>query len=70
MNAEEHARRASELLAGLEARLAEVAELDEMARLQAAATGGVARLNRDLEFTLALAAAHALAAIAHGSIAP
>ena len=55
MTAREHAAKAAALLDGLES-------LSQ--RLERAATGANAQLNRDMEWSARLATAHALAAIA------
>jgi hypothetical protein len=70
MTAREHAERASALLAGAaryEERLAEASMED---RLAMAAGGGIARANRDLEWTVSLAQAHALTSIALAFLPP
>ena len=62
--AREHAEHASTLLRGAIKHSEMLEGLDEMKRLELAVSGGINRLNRDLEFTVASATAHALTALA------
>lgn len=64
MTAREHAAKAAALLDGLESLSQRLEALTEMERLERAATGANAQLNRDMEWSARLATAHALAAIA------
>jgi hypothetical protein len=59
-----HAITASELLAGITRAAARLDELTEDQRLQMAATGGYARHNADMRWTVELALANALTALA------
>jgi len=59
-----HAERASTLLLGVEAAERELSELEPERELELAVSGGMARLNRNVEHTIRLAQAHALTAIA------
>lgn len=61
----DHAGYASKLLESAHALEEELAGLTPEKRLQLAATGRIAAVNADLRFTIDLAAAHALTAIAH-----
>lgn len=60
----DHAGYASKLLESAHALEEELAGLEPERRLQLAATGRIAAVNADLRFTIDLAAAHALTAIA------
>lgn len=59
MTAAEHAAKASELLADIDALHKRLGEADPMDRMTMAADGTMAQLNRDTWFTLHLANAHA-----------
>jgi hypothetical protein len=63
-DARRHAEKASELLAGTEALSARLEAMSPDERLQMVATGGFGRANADLRWTVELAIAHALAAVA------
>lgn len=62
--AKEHALDAHELLAAVHARQDELEGLDTNERLQLTAAGSWSKINADLAFTVELATAHALTAIA------
>lgn len=64
MTAAEHAKRASELMEGVENRLKAMSALDEMQRLELAATGRVKALNSEVDTTINMARNHALIALA------
>lgn len=64
MTAREHARRASEILAALAAKEEQVANLSPDEHLQMVVQGGYTRLNKDAEYSVSVATAHALAALA------
>lgn len=70
MTAREHAATADKLLTALAAREAELVELGDDERLQLAVTGAITAINRNNEFTLEAAAAHALTAIALAATEP
>lgn len=59
-----HARRAHDLLHGIIERSEEIAALDQMQRLELAATGGIKQFNDDARYTIELAQTHALTAVA------
>jgi predicted hotdog family 3-hydroxylacyl-ACP dehydratase len=64
MDAREHAERAASLLAGVDRLEAHVESLDEQQRLELVVAGGIARVNADLRYSLDVAIAHALTALA------
>jgi len=61
---EYHAGKAAALLARLDELGTELAELDEMKRLELEVTGAARSIGRQQDWTLSLANAHALTAIA------
>jgi hypothetical protein len=62
--AREHAVTASELLDSIDRTQERLDALTDDQRLQMVATQGFTRVNRDLQWTIELATAHALAALA------
>jgi len=64
MTAREHAAAASRLLAGVDRVRQQLATADLGQRLELAASGAVPTINRDLDWTVALATAHATTATA------
>lgn len=60
----DHARRASDLLAGVDAVERQLSELTPDEHLLMAVNGGFTQSNRNVEHTIALAHAHALTALA------
>ena len=70
MDARHHAEQASALLSGIDAMSERLDRMDDDERLRAAIAGGFARVNQDLRWTCELAIAHALTALALGSLEP
>lgn len=70
MDAAAHARRASELLVGVERRLSLVNDLTDEQHLQMIATGGFKQHNSEVETSLTLARNHALTSLAMQGIDP
>jgi hypothetical protein len=62
--ARSHARRASQLLVEVEATAQRLEKMSAEERVGLVATGTVQRVNRDLEWTVSLAHAHATTALA------
>lgn len=62
--AAQHARKAHELLAGVDQTEEQMARMSEDERLQAVASGTFAQVNRNLVHSVAVAQAHALTAVA------
>lgn len=70
MTAREHAAYASKLLEGVELASEKLAGMTPDEHLQMVVTGGISRYNKDLEWTTALAQAHALTSLALGALEP
>lgn len=64
MTPAEHAERAATLLAGLDTLEQRLEDMSDEDRLQMVVSGGYTRANRDMHYTVELAHAHALTAIA------